>query len=109
MEAPQILPVSVVPARIIPAEMSAALLHAIAESLDAAMNAPIAATSKAQRIGELAGAQYGGEQLTDLGTLHYYREPVTGTSLALWDRDLSASSLAASIKAAHVRFGVVAQ
>lgn len=106
MSANRTLPESASKPKVIPAEVSAAMLHLLAESLDAAINSPILPVSKAQRIGELAGAEYGGRQVTDLGTLHYFREPVTGTSLAVWDRDLTVTALLVSMKAAHVRFGI---
>lgn len=98
------LPVSLPQSKVIPAQMSAAMLRALADSLDVAMNAPITVVSRAQRIGELAGVEYGGPQTTDLGLLHYFREPVTGTSLAVWDRELTVNAVLASAKAAHVRF-----
>jgi hypothetical protein len=66
----------------------------------------LAVVSSAQRIADLAGVEYGGEQDTGKGTLHIFREQVTGTSLAVWDRELSLASLEAHIRAAHVRFGV---
>jgi hypothetical protein len=62
--------------------------------------------SNARRIAELAGADYVGPQIIDADTLQYFRERVTGTSLAVWDRDLTVASLKSCILNALVRFGV---
>jgi|HubBroStandDraft_6_1064221.scaffolds.fasta_scaffold24294_8 hypothetical protein len=59
-------------------------------------------------LAELAGVDYGGPQMpaNGGGILHYFREPVTGSSIALWDSQLSLDSLNAGLKACRVRFGV---
>lgn len=59
-----------------------------------------------ERLAKLAGVPYEGPQETDNGTLHYFREPVTGTSICVWDWVLSIESLQAAAKSARVRFGV---
>jgi hypothetical protein len=97
---------SVPQTKAIPAEVTQSVLHALAEAIEAAFIEQIIPVSKEQRIAELAGVEYGGPQSTDSGTLHYFREPITGTSLAVWDRDLSVASVLESVKAAHVRFAV---
>ena len=66
--------------------------------------------SNARRIAELAGADYVGSQLVDegmlQGTLQYFCERVTGTTLALWDLDLTVEALQSRITEAHASFGV---
>lgn len=107
MLAPQTVSETAAKPQVIPSEVSLVMLHLLAESLEAAMNAPIIPVTRASRIGEFAGASYNGSaDYGDLGTLHYYREPKTGTSLAVWERDLTVTALLASMKAAHIRFGV---
>jgi len=64
----------------------------------------------ARRIAELAGADYVGSQLVNVGalqgTLQYFCERVTGTTVALWDLDLTVESLQSRITEAHISFGV---
>jgi hypothetical protein len=66
--------------------------------------------SNARRIAELAGADYVGSQLVDegalQGTLQYFCERVTGTTLALWDLGLTVESLRSRITEARVSFGL---
>lgn len=60
----------------------------------------------AKWLAALAGVEYGGAQSTDKGILHYFREPVTGTSICVWDAVLTLASLEAAAASAHIRFGV---
>jgi hypothetical protein len=59
-----------------------------------------------ERLAKVVGVRYLGPQPMEDDTLHYFVEPVTGSSIALWDVDLSIESLQASMKAARTRFGV---
>jgi len=59
-----------------------------------------------ERIAKLAGVTYVGPQPTADDTLHYFKDPVTGSSVGVWDLTLSLESLQASIQACRVRFGV---
>lgn len=77
------------------------MLRSLVDSLEAASCVPVA-----RRIAELAGAEYVGPQATPKGTLHYFREPVTGTSICVWDAVLTLDTLGAAMKAARFRFGV---
>jgi hypothetical protein len=58
------------------------------------------------RLAKLVGIAYLGPQETHKGTLHYFTEPITGTSIAVWDCVLSMKTLEAAAKSARVRFGV---
>ena len=60
----------------------------------------------AKRLAETAGVEYGGAQPTDKGILHYFREPITGTSICVWDVVLSLANLEAAVRSARLRFGV---
>ena len=41
--------------------------------------------------------------------LHCFRDPVTGTSLALYEKDLTVTAVEARVKASRITFGVEAQ
>ena len=60
----------------------------------------------AKQIAQFAGVEYGGPQSTDKGILHYFREPITGTSICVWDTVLTLASLEAAAASARIRFGV---
>jgi hypothetical protein len=60
----------------------------------------------AQMIADLSGAAYVGPQPMDAGVFHYFREPVTGSTVGVWDRDLSFDFLELRLQAARIRFGV---
>ncbi len=107
MSASEILPVS--SPKIIPAEVSAALLRDIANALESAFAAEIKVVGRAQRMIEIGGAQYGGPMETTRGMLHCFRDPVTGTSLALYEKDLTVTAVEARVKASRITFGVEAQ
>ncbi len=107
MSASEILPVS--SPKIIPAEVSAALLRDIANALESAFAAEIKLITRAQRMVELGGAQYGGPMETGRGTLHCFRDPVSGTSLALYERDLTVAAVEARVKASRITFAVEVQ
>lgn len=104
MSADEILPASF--PKVIPAEMSAALLRDVANALESAFAAEIKIVTRAQRMVELGGARYGGPQDTGKGTLHYFSDPLTGTSLALYERDLTVAAVEARVKASRITFGV---
>ena len=59
-----------------------------------------------ERLAKLAGVSYSGPQVMEDDTLHYFREPITGSSIAVWDLSLSLESLIDGIQACRVRFGV---
>lgn len=64
----------------------------------------------AQRIIESAGAQFCGSMAyPPRGTLVYFRDPVTGTSLALWERDLSAAAVQTRMENSRATFGAKVQ
>lgn len=48
-----------------------------------------------KRIIESAGGEYAGIQQTHRGELHVFRDPLTGTSLAIYDSELTAGRVAA--------------
>lgn len=77
------------------------MLRSLVDSFEVASFVPFV-----RRIAKLAGAKYMGPQALDGDTLHYFVEPVTGTSIAVWDLDLSLKSLQFKMKAARTRFGV---
>ena len=58
------------------------------------------------QLAQLAGVKYIGPQIEENDTLHHFVEPITGSSIAVWDLNLSLESLQAGMKAARIRFGV---
>jgi hypothetical protein len=62
----------------------------------------------AKSLAEEAGVEYCGVQTpgTRDGMLHYFREQKTGSTVAIWENQLTRSSLDASLKATRVRFGL---
>jgi hypothetical protein len=72
------------------------------------MELPMTTIEQAKRLAEEVGIEYGGPQVTETvsGVLHCFREPTTGSSIAVWESELSLDSLRASMKAARVRFGL---
>lgn len=85
------------------------MLRSLADSIEEAFTAPILPVSDAAHIAEMLGAGYVGPQVTDEGTFHYFLETTTGSTVALWDRDLSVPALRNSLNAARVRFGLAVQ
>jgi hypothetical protein len=61
----------------------------------------------AQRIIELAGAQWVGVQQTDEGPLVLFRDPITTSTLALFEQGLTLAAVQERMLAAHAKFGVV--
>jgi hypothetical protein len=61
----------------------------------------------AQRIIELSGAQWIGVQQTDEGPLVLFRDPVTESTLALFEQGLTLAAVQERMLAAHAQFGVV--
>lgn len=59
-----------------------------------------------ERVAKLVGVTYVGPQVMEDDTFHYFRDPVTGSSVGLWDLDLSVEALQESVKSCRVRFGV---
>ena len=101
MSAKSSLPVSTSQPKVIPSPSCDAMLRSLVDSFEAASFVPFVG-----RLAELAGAKYMGPQLIDGDMLHYFVEPVTGTSIVLWDLNLSMESLQLKMKAARTRFGV---
>ena len=54
---------------------------------------------------ESAGAQYAGIQQTDRGDLHVFRDPLTGTSLAVYALDLTVDQVELRLSESRVAFG----
>ena len=99
MSAKSSLPVSSSQPKVISARD--AMLRSLVDSFEVSSFVPFVG-----RIAKLAGAAYMGAQLIDGDTLHYFVEPVTGSSVVVWDLDLSLESLQFKMKAARTRFGV---
>jgi len=101
MSAKSSLPVASSQPKVISGRACEAMLRSLVDSFEVEAFVPFVG-----RIAKLAGATYVGPQSTDGDTLHFFREPVTGTTVSVWDLDLSLEALQASMKAARTRFGV---
>jgi hypothetical protein len=82
------------------------MLHSLAEELSAAFKGERIAMSKSERIVELAEAQFVGIQTTDDGPLVLFRDPVTMSTCAVFERVLTVSAVSDRLIAARGRFGV---
>jgi hypothetical protein len=86
--------------------MTGAAFHSLAEEMCAAFMGEMMTVSKSERIIELAGAQWVGVQDTDYGPLVMFRDPVTGSTLALPEDSFPVADVVDRMLEARARFGV---
>ena len=65
-------------------------------------------TLSPQQIIERAGAQWVGSQGTDCGVLYLFRDPLTGSTMALDEHALSVAAVTKRMLESRVRFNVAA-
>jgi hypothetical protein len=90
--------------------MNAVALHEMAERFERAFTEEVVMTSTAQRIVELAGAQWVGVQPATRplgGPLVMFRDPVTTSTLALPEDGLSLFAVQEKMRESRAKFGVV--
>jgi len=85
--------------------MNAAMLHSLVEEMSAAFKGERIAMSKSERIIELAEAQWVGVQPSNDGPIILFRDPVTMSTLALLEQDLTVSGVTARLEASRKVFG----
>jgi hypothetical protein len=106
MSATKTLPDSAFQSKTVPS-LSDEMLRALADALESAFSAAPVAVPKAQRIVELAGAQWVGVQKSDVGPFIIFRDPVCGSTCMLRERGLSIPGVLAKLESKRAEFGLV--
>ena len=88
-----------------PGDACSAMLRSLADAFEAAFNAPIPALCSAERIAELAGVEYVGRQeVTDGEPLQLFRDPQTGSTLALPESELTIARIQERLAESRAQF-----